>query len=88
MIKAVIDRIEENEWAVILAEKEGLEFKIPIEKLPETVEEGTWLNLEIEDGEIVSLEIDREETQKRRERIGKKLEKLRERESKSSKRLK
>ncbi|MFW6111187.1 MAG: DUF3006 domain-containing protein [Thermoproteota archaeon] len=88
MIKAVIDRVEEGKIAVILVEEEGLEFKIPVNELPKDIEEGVWLNVDIEDGELVVLEIDEEETEKRKNRIQEKIKTLRKRGSKRSNRLK
>lgn len=88
MVKAVIDKVEEGETAVILVEKKRLEFKTSVKELPEDAEEGMWLKVDIEDGKLVSVKIDKEETKKRKNRINKKIKKLKKRGSKRSTRLK
>lgn len=86
-VGGVVDRIVDGETAVVLVESEGLEFNLSVEELPSDVEEGSWLVLEIEDGEVVSMELDEEEAQERRERIEEKMEGLRERGRKGSEKV-
>ena len=66
-LKAVIDRFEEG-YAVILFGEDEIKVNMPIELLPEGAKEGSWLN--------ISFELDLEGEMKQRERIEKKLERL------------
>jgi hypothetical protein len=65
-MKGVIDRIE-NGTAVVLAEKHGREFVVDAESLPEDAEEGVWLDLEVKGDKIVSAEVNKKETERRRD---------------------
>ncbi len=86
MRKGVVDRVV-DEIAVVLVEEEGLEFELPVTRLPDEAEEGVWLSLEVEDGRVASVELDQEGSEERRERVESKLERLRERDRKSSERV-
>jgi hypothetical protein len=73
-MKAVIDRFE-GDLAVLILDQERV--NVPRESLPEGCKEGSWLDVEFEDGEVRKAVIEDEETARVRERIGKKLERLR-----------
>ncbi len=45
MMKAVIDRIE-NQIAVVLLGEEEIQIDVPLSQLPEGVAEGTWMRLQ------------------------------------------
>ena len=79
MEKAVIDRIVDGKIAVILVGDNEREHHYPADRLPAGTGEGTWLRVQIEGGEIVSLEVDQEETEIVRRRIQEKMDKLRRR---------
>ena len=79
MEKAVIDRIVDGKTAVILVGDNERQYQYPAKGLPEGASEGTWLRVQIENGEIVYIEIDPEETESALRRIQAKLDKLRER---------
>jgi len=81
--KAVIDRIVDRRIAVILVGEDQRQHHHPANELPQGAQEGTWLRVRIADGKIVSMEIDREETDAVRGRIQQKMEKLRARERKT-----
>ena len=66
-MKAVIDRFEEG-YAVVLFGEEEIKVDIPKVLLPEGSKEGSWLN--------ISFELDLEGEMKQRERIEKKLDRL------------
>jgi len=75
MTKAAIDRFE-GEWAVIVLEDDR-RFNFPRKKLPEGCKAGSWLQVEVIDGDIKSLVIDEQETELARQRISDKLAALR-----------
>ena len=79
MEKAVIDRIVDGRTAVILVGDDEREHHYPVDKLPADSREGTWLRVQVAGGQIVSLEVDQEETDIVRRRIQEKMDKLRQR---------
>ncbi len=66
-MKGVIDRYE-GEYAVVLFGEDEIKVDVPKLLLPEGAKEGSWLN--------INLELDIEGEMKQRERIEKKLERL------------
>ena len=74
--KAVIDRFEDN-LAVLLLKEGQQELVVPRKSLPPGSKEGHWLQVEIENNEVRSAEIDEEETARTKERITEKLARLR-----------
>ena len=74
--KAVIDRFE-GDYAVLLVGDAERHFDIPRKSLPRGCKEGIWLKVMIEGESITSIEIDKEETARARERIAEKLARLR-----------
>jgi len=75
--KAVIDRIEDGRIAVVFLEGSLERFDLPVSLLPDGAREGDWLKLEVCEGKIVGIEIDKEETERNRKKIRKKFEELR-----------
>ena len=75
-IKAVIDRFE-GKQAVLFVGEENRPLIVPRKSLPKGAREGVWLQLEIAGEQIVSAKIDAEETERARQRIAEKLERLR-----------
>ncbi|MDQ0258059.1 hypothetical protein J2S74_005523 [Evansella vedderi] len=78
-IKAVIDRIVDEEHAVLLVGEKETEKIIPVSHLPEGAEEGTWLTVECDGDSILSIELNQTETNNTRGRIKSKMELLRHR---------
>ena len=74
MKKAVLDRIVDGKFAVLLVGDEETEEIVPISQLPAQIKEGTWLT--ITDGQFV---IDQEETMNKKDAAKSKLELLRKR---------
>jgi tRNA/tmRNA/rRNA uracil-C5-methylase (TrmA/RlmC/RlmD family) len=74
--KAVIDRFEGN-LAVLLLKDGQQQLVVPRKSLPRWAKEGHWLQVEIENSEVHSAEIDKEETARVKERIAEKLARLR-----------
>jgi len=66
-LKAVIDRFE-GDYAIVLFGEDEIKVDIPKVLLPEGSKEGSWLN--------IKFELDVEGEMKQRERIEKKLERL------------
>jgi hypothetical protein len=74
--KAVIDRFE-GDKAILLVGDEQRQVVASRASLPRTAKEGSWLAVTIEDDVILSVNVDEDETNKARQRISDKLERLR-----------
>lgn len=70
--RAVIDRVEEDRWVVLLVGEGANEVVIPVTSLPSKASPGMWLNVILEGDELISVEIDEAYTQEVRERVEKK----------------
>lgn len=81
MLKGVLDRIEDQKFAVILIEEIKEQFVVPVHKLPEGSVEGTWFNIDKRDNEFHIIEIDEEATHKEAEKSKDLLAQLRARSS-------
>jgi hypothetical protein len=75
-IKGVLDRFE-GDWAVIQLLNVGESQNLLRNLLPRTAKEGDYLQLKIEDGEIVGVYLDPEATEAAQKRIEEKLNRLR-----------
>ena len=75
-MKAVIDRFE-GEFAVLIVEEDEQRLNVPRKLLPEQSKEGSWLQVEIQNGEVISAVMDEEETANAQQRIAEKLARLR-----------
>lgn len=75
-LKAVVDRIVDGQTAVLLVGDDEREMPVPVATLPAGAGEGSWLLFHPLDG---SLELDEEETARRRAAIQDKLSRLRRR---------
>lgn len=79
MEKAVVDRIIDGKHVVLLVGNQELEKVIALDKLPDGVIEGSWLKVEFKGSDLVTIEVDQEETDKTKKRISSKIDMLRER---------
>lgn len=75
--KGVIDRIEDGRIAVIFLENDLKRYDLPVSLLPAEAREGDWLRLTISDDKVIKIEINKDETDKRRKRITEKFLRLR-----------
>lgn len=75
--KGVIDRIEDGRIAVIFLEDDLKRYDLLVSLLPAEAREGDWLRLEISDDKVIKIEINKDETDKRRKRITEKFLRLR-----------
>ena len=75
-MKAAIDRFE-GKFAVLIVGDDEQHMNVLRKLLPEQSREGSWLQVEIQNGEITSALIDEEETVKAKQRIAEKLARLR-----------
>ena len=75
-MKAVIDRFE-GKFAVLIVGEDEQRMNVLKKLLPKKSREGSWLQVEIQNGEIINAIIDEEETAKAKQRIAEKLERLR-----------
>lgn len=77
--QAVIDRIEDGKWAVLLVGKKEVEKIVPIEHLPQEAKAGSWLKLRMMEEGVGDIEVDEAATAAARGRIQSKMEQLRSR---------
>ncbi len=75
-MKAVIDRFE-GEFAVLIVGEDEQRVNVLKKLLPKLSKEGSWLQIEIQNDEVVSAAMDEEETANAKQRIAEKLERLR-----------
>ncbi|WP_077622701.1 DUF3006 domain-containing protein [Sediminibacillus massiliensis] len=64
-MKGVLDRIEDEQHAVILIEKENKEIVVPVEKLPSGSKEDSWFEIEMDGKHVTSIKLDQEKTASR-----------------------
>jgi prophage tail gpP-like protein len=76
MMKAVIDRFE-GRFAVLIVGEDEQRMNVPKKRLPKLSREGDWLQVEIQNGEVISAVMDKEETASAEQRIAEKLARLR-----------
>ncbi len=79
MEKAVVDRIVDNQHAVLLVGEEEVEHIVPVNLLPDGTGPGMWLHVQFEDDVLVDAVVDVEETEQVKKRIEEKLARLRRR---------
>jgi len=79
--KAVIDRIEEGKYAVLLVGKREVEKVVPVEHLPQGAGAGSWLKVRVMPAGVTDMLLDEEETMAAQTRVRSKLEMLRSRQS-------
>ena len=77
--RAVIDRIEDGDQAVLLVGKDERERIVPVSSLPDGAQAGSWLKVRLEGDELVAVALDVEETGRVKERISDKMAQLRQR---------
>jgi len=75
-MKAVIDRFE-GEFAILIVGEDEQRINVLRTLLPKQTREGSWLQVEIQNGEVSSVVIDEEETARAKQRITEKLARLR-----------
>ena len=82
-VPAVLERLEEGLeetlFAVLLVGEEEEELILAAHRLPRGATPGSWLRLEMHDGQVLSITLDEATTTARRERIQAKREALRNR---------
>ncbi|MBP1949821.1 DUF3006 family protein [Virgibacillus litoralis] len=76
-MKGILDRIEDNNKAVILMEETKEEVVITVDELPEGSSENTYFNMEKVDDEYQIVSIDEAITQKESEKSSDLMAKLR-----------
>jgi len=80
-MKGYLDRIEDNQHAVILVEENKREYIIPIQQLPEGSSPGTYFDLTIENETITSLKWNEDETISQQQKVNDMMAKLRKKSS-------
>jgi len=75
-MKVVIDRFE-GDFAVLIAKEDERRLNVLKKLLPQQSKEGSWLQVDVQNGEVISAEMDEEETANAKQRIANKLALLR-----------
>ena len=75
-MKSVIDRFE-GKFAVLIVGDDEQRINVLKKLLPKQSREGSWLQVEIQNGEVIGAVIDEEETANAKQRIAEKLARLR-----------
>jgi hypothetical protein len=75
-MKGVLDRIEDNKFAVILVDELRKEFVIPKDQLPDGTKPNAWLDLTITDDNITSVRLNKEATSVEEEKVENMMNKL------------
>lgn len=78
-MKAVLDRIVDQQHAVLLIGEQEQEQVIAVEELPADAREGSWLRVTMMDEQIVSIELDHQQTELEKQQIQSKMDLLRKR---------
>ncbi|KMK77990.1 DUF3006 domain-containing protein [Alkalihalobacillus pseudalcaliphilus] len=84
--KAVLDRIEDQKFAVLLVGEKEEEMIIPKEQLPTGSKEGMWFSISIVDDQIEQIRIDEQVTEARKDAISQKMALLKKRKTSKFKR--
>lgn len=74
---AVLDRIVEEQHAVFLAEKNQVEWVVPMNHVPDSSVTGDWFRLYVIENEVESIERDEQRTGEARKLARKRLQLLR-----------
>jgi hypothetical protein len=69
IIKGYLDRIEDNQFAVILVEEIKKELIIPVEELPAGSKVNSYFEISIENEKITSIKLDVKTTQTEQEKV-------------------
>ncbi|MFA9560664.1 DUF3006 domain-containing protein [Evansella sp. AB-rgal1] len=83
MDKAVVDRIVDGDKVVLLVGEEEKEMILSLSQLPEDVKEGSWVRVVFNNEEVITIELDNDETNSRKQRIKSKMELLKQRSKKN-----
>lgn len=75
-MKAVVDRFEAS-LAVLLVGEDETTLVVPRSSLPKGAKQGSWLQVDIQDGRLLHAKLDDAETDKMKRGIAEKLERLR-----------
>lgn len=76
MYSGFLDRFTDNHQAVILVDSLQKQFHVSRSSLPLGSTAGTWLLVDIQDNEIVSMKIDAEKSQSMKREIDDRLQRL------------
>lgn len=79
-INAVVDRISEGKYAVVLAEEVKKEFVLSLADIDVSLREGLWLELTLnEAGEIIGIKVKEELTAEKQAKVSDVMAQLRKR---------
>ena len=77
--RAVVDRFEDGDFAVLLVGEDEIEVIVPRGEIPDGTVEGSVLRVTIEDGRLTSASLDSADTAETRWRVADKMRRLRQR---------
>lgn len=78
-MRGVIDRIVDQTWAVILVGDDEIEFKVPLDKLPNDIREGSIVKVTIDNDVILRVDVLEDETTATQTELSEKMKKLKSR---------
>lgn len=76
MYSAYLDRITDNDTAIILVESLQKEFHVASTSLPNGSAAGTWLTIDIQDDAIISIQLDEQKTSEMQSDIQNRMQRL------------
>jgi hypothetical protein len=76
-MKGFLDRIEDQQFAVILVEELNQEFILPKDKLPSGSTERSYFDVTVENGQITFITWNEQETTAQQQKVDDMMEKLR-----------
>lgn len=78
MVKAVVDRIVDDKYLVLLVGEEEKEYIVPLSELNSHLTEGSWVMVQIDsNNEIIDIQLNEKEIKERQESIQDKMALLR-----------
>lgn len=75
IVRASLDRFEDNDFAVIYAD-DGRKFDLPRELIPTDAREGDRLRIYLQDSKVIKARVDHKDTEELERKIKEKLEQL------------
>lgn len=76
MYSAYLDRFTDDGTALILIESLQKEFHVLPTSLPAGSSAGTWLSVDLEDGQIISIQLDEQKTNDIQNNIQRRMQRL------------
>ncbi len=76
MYSGYLDRITETNEAIILIDSLQQQFHVPVSSLPPESMAGTWLLVDVQEDEIITIHIDTEKTHLMTQEVDERMQRL------------